>query len=103
MRRVVWSDAGRQDFKGIVRYVRDENPDAAYRIALRIEEAASALGHIPTGRPGRVAGTFEKVVPRLPYIIAYEILPGRRGEEIVILHVIHGAREWSEGTWPGEG
>ena len=27
----------------------------------------------PKGRPGRVAGTYEKTVSGLPYVIAYEL------------------------------
>jgi plasmid stabilization system protein ParE len=54
-----------------------------------------------TGRRGRVEGTYEKIVPKLPQIIAYAIdeQPGGR-EIIVILRVIHGARHWPPGGWP---
>ncbi len=54
-----------------------------------------------TGRPGRVFGTYEKVAPGLPYILAYEIAPGAdRSEVVAILHVIHGARDWPADAWP---
>ena len=54
-----------------------------------------------TGRPGRVAGTYEKVVPGLPYILAYAIQPlPDSAELIVILRTIHGARDWPKGKWP---
>jgi plasmid stabilization system protein ParE len=53
-----------------------------------------------TGRPGRVAGTYEKSVTGLRYIIAYALT--RRGDrEIVsILRVIHTARDWPDEEWP---
>jgi plasmid stabilization system protein ParE len=53
-----------------------------------------------TGRPGRVGGTYEKPVTRLPYIIAYaiDLVAGR--ETVVILRVIHGARDWQLDEWP---
>lgn len=44
------------------------------------------------GRPGRVAGTRELVLPKTPYVVAYRIM-----EAVEILAVMHGAREWPEG------
>jgi plasmid stabilization system protein ParE len=56
---------------------------------------------MPTGRKGRVSGTYEKVVGGLPYIIAYALGDDPPHQEtITILHVIHGARDWPEETWP---
>jgi plasmid stabilization system protein ParE len=84
-----------------LRYIAEHNPDAAARVARRIEEAGASLADFATGRPGRVKGTYEKVVAGLPYILAYEIIADREGGEVVaILHVIHGARDWPEGQWP---
>ena len=54
-----------------------------------------------TGRPGRVTGTYEKPVAGLPHIIAYAIEPRPDGSErVVVLRVIHGARNWEEEDWP---
>jgi plasmid stabilization system protein ParE len=48
-----------------------------------------------------VAGTYEKPVGGLPYIIAYALEATPTGDErIVILRVIHGARNWRQGEWP---
>ena len=100
-RRVVWTDTARADYLGNLRYIAQENPAAAERVAARIESAAANLGELATGRPGRVTGTYEKVLPGLPYILAYEIV-GRpeRSEMVAILHVIHGARNWPAEEWP---
>jgi toxin ParE1/3/4 len=56
---------------------------------------------MPTGRRDWVTGTYEKVVIRLPYVIAYALqsLPSGR-ERVVILRVIHGARNWVKGQGP---
>jgi toxin ParE1/3/4 len=43
------------------------------------------------GHAGRDEGTFEWVVPRLPYIVVYEIHPER--DEIIVAAVVHGAQE----------
>ncbi len=100
-RPVVWADAALADYLGIIRFIAQENPDAAERVAERLDETIVLLGEMAIGRPGRVSGTYEKVVTGLPYIIAYEIAARPDGGEMVaILHVIHGARDWLESAWP---
>ena len=44
------------------------------------------------GRPGRVPGTRELVIPGTPYIVPYRV----QGEAIQILRVYHSARRWPE-------
>lgn len=53
-----------------------------------------------TGRPGRVNGTYEKLVPGLPYMLAYTIASQSEREVIAILRVIHTERDWREEDWP---
>lgn len=102
-RRVVWSNRARDEYLAILRYIAADNVIAAERVADRIEQAAANLSDFAIGRPGRVSGTYEKVLPGLPYILAYEIISRPEGDETVaILHVIHGARDWPEGRWPEE-
>ncbi len=102
-RPVVWSRSARTDLIDIIQYIARRNPDAAGRVADRIEEAASGLSDFATGRAGRVSGTYEKVLGDLPYILAYEIMDRPEGGEmIVILHVIHGARDWPPDRWPAD-
>jgi plasmid stabilization system protein ParE len=102
-RPVVWSYSARDDLIDIIRYIAERNPDAAGRVADRIEDAAAALAEFPTGRPGRVTGTYERVLADLPYIIAYEITErAEGGEMVVVLHAIHGARDWPPKRWPAD-
>ena len=99
--RVVWSQGALDDIDAIVDYIGERNPAATVRVIDRIEQAGESLGHLATGRPGRVVGTYEKVVAGLPYILAYAIQALPDGEEaIVILRAIHGARDWPSGQWP---
>ena len=53
-----------------------------------------------TGRPGRVSGTYEKSVTRLPYIIAYELRDVAGRESVVIVRVIHTSQDWQPEEWP---
>jgi plasmid stabilization system protein ParE len=99
MRTVVWTESGRADYFMALAFLADDNPDAADRLADHMDRAARALGRIPTGRPGRVEGTYEKSLPRIRYIMVYS-LDGPPGV-VNILRVIHTSREWNPGTWPG--
>ena len=100
-RPVRWTRAALEDMKAQIAFIAHENPAAARRVAERIRATGNALQDFATGHAGRVAGTYEKSVRGLPYVIAYAI-DRRAGEEaITVLHVIHGARDWREGKWPG--
>ena len=101
MRRVVWSNDALTEFDQIIDHIARDDPRAAIGVADRIDETVLALAEMPVGRQGRVAGTYEKVVVGLPYIIAYALSRGPTGDEtLTVLRVIHGARNWPEGEWP---
>ena len=101
MRVVFWSADALDDLKSVIAYIATEKPQAALDVIDKIETAGNALGEMATGRKGRVSGTYEKVVAALPYIMVYAIEQKRDGSErVVILRVIHGARDWKERDWP---
>lgn len=90
--RVLWSPAGRNDLLSLLAFIAEDNPTAAVRVVTRIaHNAEQLLSQSPSmGRPGRVPGTRELIVPRTPYIVPYRIV----SETIEILRVYHGARKW---------
>jgi toxin ParE1/3/4 len=45
-----------------------------------------------SGRPGRLTGTRELVVPGTPYVIPYRV----RGERLDLIAVFHGKQKWPE-------
>jgi plasmid stabilization system protein ParE len=100
-RPVFWSEDALGELNKGIAYIAARNPTAARKVLAEIRKAGEGLGNAATGRPGRVAGTYERSVVRYPYIIAYALdaLPDGR-ERIVVLHVIHTARDWPEGQWP---
>jgi toxin ParE1/3/4 len=93
--------AARDDFKAAISYITDRNASAARRVAMAIEKTGNDLGDHAIGRPSRINKIYEKSVVGLPYIIAYAIesLP-EGGEQVVILRVIHTARNWTKDKWP---
>jgi plasmid stabilization system protein ParE len=99
VRTVAYAPEANTDIDGIVRFISAENPYSAVRVAARIRDAIDKLAFMPTARAGRVDGTFEKVVTGLPYIIAFELVGD---DELRILRIIHGARDWPRGGWPEE-
>lgn len=81
-----------------MRYIAADDGDAAERVAAAIARTAQKLGDFATGHPGRVAGTYEKSVPRLPYVIAYAL--NDKSGELTILRLIHTSRNWTARQWP---
>ncbi len=98
MRRVVWSDSARHELREAIRYIADDDPAAARFVRDRIDRTVALLAKRPIGRQGRVAGTYEKLVLKTSYILAYAI----SGDTIILLHLIHDHRDWPEATWPAE-
>lgn len=99
MRRVVWSNAARDDYFDILRHIAVDDPDAAERVVRAIEKTGNSLADFATGHTGRIGGTYEKAVHRLPYIIAYAL--SADDASLTILHIIHTARHWPSERWPG--
>ncbi len=88
---VEWSVPARRDLIAIADYLAADNPEAALAVIDRIDEAVANLADHPRmGRPGRVSGTRELVVPGLPYIVPYRL----REDRAQILRVLHAARKW---------
>lgn len=88
---VVWSPRAIRHLTDLRAYVARDNPDAAARIAVTLLTAVERLAGLPNlGRPGRVSGTRELVVPGTPYVIPYRL----RGERLEIIAVFHGRQRW---------
>ena len=72
-------------------YIARDSPAASARVVTAITEAVGRLKRYPAlGRPGRVVGTRELVVPGTPYIVPYRLREG----SIEILRIFHAARRW---------
>ncbi|MEM1154432.1 MAG: type II toxin-antitoxin system RelE/ParE family toxin [Pseudomonadota bacterium] len=100
MRTIVWAEDGLNEYRRAIAYLAPRSPSAAQRLADAIDQTIRALADNPTGRPGRVSGTYEKVLRKFPYIIAYEINQMPDGEQIAILGIIHTSRDWPDEAWP---
>ena len=91
--KLAWSPYALSDRDMIFSYIEADNPRAAVNVDEQIAAAVQRLIEFPeSGRPGRVAGTRELVVPRTPYIAAYMVMPGI----VRVLRVLHGAQIWPD-------
>ena len=97
MRSIFWSEDALAELDASIAYIAERNPSAARNVLAEINASVKDLGEMPTGRRGRVVGTYEKVVRNRPYIIAYALASSQK---LVILRVIHTARDWPENEWP---
>lgn len=96
MRNVAWSARALNDLNSTFQFIARDTDQNANLVVDRIDAAAKLLGQTPIGRYGRVSGTYEKPVRRAPYIIIYAL----SDDSVVILRIIHGARDWPENEWP---
>lgn len=89
--QIKWHRKIRQDLREVRAAIAEDNPKAAAKVAQRILQAVERLPDNP-GRPGRVMDTRELVIAGTPYLVPYRIM----GDVMVILRVLHGARQWPD-------
>src|SRR5438128_7396745 len=90
---LVWTRPAIKDLCDAYDYIHEERPSAARRVIERLEKSLQALSRHPyLGRPGRVAGTREHVIPGTPFIIPYWV----QHETIELLALIHTSRRWPD-------
>jgi len=99
-RQIFWTPEARLDLNEAALYVARDSGAAAYRLVDRVEAAANRVAEVPAGRPGRLSGTYEKLVPSLPYILLFRLRTEGRVETVRILRVVHKSRDWQPGTLP---
>ncbi|MBJ7577432.1 type II toxin-antitoxin system RelE/ParE family toxin [Devosia sp. MC532] len=100
MRRIVWTQTALDDLQNQLRYLATADDRLPLRIVAQLRADIDKLSALPSGRPGRVRGTFEKSLIHLPYIVAYALDTDHSGDRLVILRVIHKSRLWPKQTWP---
>ena len=81
-------DALRREFE----FLNSNNPAAARTVVERIIKSTRRLKEFPrSGRSWRLEGSWELVVPGVPYVVIYDIT----GDAVVLLTLSHTSREIS--------
>jgi toxin ParE1/3/4 len=89
--KVVWSRRAVRHLAHLRDYIETNSEQSAVLVANRILKAVDLLqSHPEMGRPGRVVGTRELVVPDSPYVIPYRV----RRERLELIAVFHGPMKW---------
>jgi toxin ParE1/3/4 len=91
---ILWSPEAIEDLTSLRAYIAKDDPAAARGVVLHIMHNIEQLlpDNPQMGRPGRVPGTRELVIPKTPFIVPYRL----QRNVIQILRVYHGARSWPE-------
>jgi toxin ParE1/3/4 len=88
---IVWSPRAIDHLAHLRAYIARDNPKAANRIARALLEAVGRLAELPNlGRPGRIAGTRELVVPGTPYVVPHRL----RADRLEVIAVFHARQKW---------
>lgn len=86
--RTEWRPAAKADLLDLIGYIAQDSLSAALRMHDAITAAVEGLPtHPQRGRPGRLDGTRELVVPRTPYVVVYSASV----TTIEVLRILHGA------------
>ncbi|MEO1191221.1 MAG: type II toxin-antitoxin system RelE/ParE family toxin [Pseudomonadota bacterium] len=95
MDEVVWTRRADRNLAEIGAYIAQDDPKAAERTVMRIEERVAGLAFYPLqGRMGRVAGTRELVIGGTSYVAVYRVR-----ERVEIITIRHAAQRWPETIW----
>ena len=88
---IVWSPRAVAHLADLRAYIAREHPAAADRVGVALLAAVERLAALPNlGRPGRVPGTRELVVPDTPYVLPYRL----RRKQLETIAVFHGRQKW---------
>ena len=87
--RVRWLRKALRNLDEEATYIATDDPGAARLVVARVLDAVAMLAAQPgLGRPGRVPGTREVLVPKTRYIVPYRV----QDETVEILRVFHTSR-----------
>ncbi len=89
--KVIWSRRTIRHLSSLREYIEQDSEQRAVLVARRIVTAVELLqSHPAIGRPGRILGTRELVVPDTPYVVPYRV----RNDRLELLAVFHGSQKW---------
>jgi len=89
--KVVWSRRAIGHLVSLREFIAKDSEQNAAVVAQRILDSINLLQTQPEmGRPGRVLGTRELVVPNTPYVIPYRV----RRHRLELIAVFHGHQRW---------
>ena len=93
MTRVRWTTDAADDLARIVERIREDDPEAARRVAETIYQGVASLRNLPNrGRRGLAENTRELIFAPWPYIAVYEVTPNQ--DQVHVLRIRHTSKNW---------
>ena len=93
--QVRWLAKALKNLDDEAEFMSRDDPAAARAVVRRTDDAVDNLKANPAlGRPGRIQGTRELLVPGTPYIVPYRVRP--RLNRVEVLRVFHASRRLPE-------
>jgi toxin ParE1/3/4 len=90
--RLRWTPNAVEDLESIYAYLSKHRPIWAQSTIRLLYDAARSLRTMPDrGRAGKIAGTKELVLDRIPYLVIYQVT----GQVVELIHIVHTSQE----TW----
>ncbi len=90
--QIKWLRKALKNLDDEAEYIAQDDPQAARVVVQRIVQTVSLLSDNPSlGRPGRLPGTHELIIPKTRYIVPYRVRP--RLQRIEVLRVFHASRK----------
>lgn len=94
---LVFDDQAITDLENIFSWIAEESPATARTVIDRLFSSIELLISFPgIGHVGHDPDTLEWVVPRLPYIVVYEV--DGPGERVIVTAVFRGAQDRDGGS-----
>jgi plasmid stabilization system protein ParE len=91
--KVVWSSRSIDQLQALREFIAKDSESSAAAIARRILDAIELLkSHPNLGRPGRITGTRELIVPQTPFVVPYRVRAGR----LELIGIFHGRQRWPD-------
>jgi toxin ParE1/3/4 len=91
--RITYLSLAVTDLAEIRDYVATHYPELAQSIGNKLRDSINGLAQFPNlGRPGRVFGTRERIIPKVgksTYVVIYRVV----GDAVQILRVLAGTRD----------
>jgi toxin ParE1/3/4 len=86
---IKWTSPARQDLLEAAKHALEDDPAKAAKLADAIFKAVEQLALFPgSAPPGRVAGTRQLSLPKLPFVIVYKV----GITDLHILRILHTRR-----------
>lgn len=96
--RVLLTPQAEAEIEAIGDYIATDNQAAALRMVRRLRGRCAALDTFP--ERGTRVGERHRALVEGPYLIIYRVDPTTDPETVIIVTVVHGARDWGQlGEW----